>query len=46
MLRVICEEFEELKPVALIMGEQNKNENDGKGKISFWWGKIKSRFHR
>jgi predicted PurR-regulated permease PerM len=46
MLRVICEEFEELKPVALIMGEQNKNENDGKGKISDWWEKIKSRFHR
>jgi predicted PurR-regulated permease PerM len=44
MLRVICEEFEELKPVALIMGEQNKNENDVKGKISVWWEKIKSRF--
>ena len=46
MLRVICEEFEELKPVALIMGEQNKNESDGTGKISVWWEKIKKRFHR
>jgi hypothetical protein len=46
MLRVICEQFEELKPVALIMGEQNKNENDGKGKISDWWEKIKGRFSK
>ncbi len=29
MLRVICEEFEELKPIALIIGEQNKKEGDG-----------------
>jgi predicted PurR-regulated permease PerM len=46
MLRVICEEFEELKPVALIMGEQNKNESDGAGKISVWWEKIKKRFSK
>ena len=44
MLKVVCEEFEELKPVALIMGEQNKNENDGTGKISVWWEKTKKRF--
>jgi len=44
MLRVICEEYEELKPVALIMGEQNRNERDGTGKISVWWGKIKKWF--
>ncbi len=44
MLRVICEEYEELKPVALIMGEQNKDESDGNGKISVWWKKIKKRF--
>lgn len=43
MLRVICEEYEELKPVALIMGEQNKNESDGNGKISVKWEKIKKR---
>lgn len=44
MLRVICEEYEELKPVALIMGEQN--ENDGTGKISVWRGKIKKYFSK
>jgi len=43
MLRVICEEYEELKPIALIMGEQNKDESDGTGKISVWWEKIKKR---
>jgi len=46
MLRVICEEYEELKPVALILGEQNKNENDGNGKISVWWQKLKKRFSK
>lgn len=46
MLRVICEEFEELKPVALIMGEQNKNESDDKGKIAIWWEKLKNRFSK
>ena len=42
MLRVICERYEELKPVALILGEQNKNDSDGK--ISVWWEKMKKRF--
>ena len=46
MLKVVCEEFEELKPIALIIGEQNKNESVGSGKISVWWGKIKSRFSK
>lgn len=44
MLRVICEEYDELKPVALIMGEQNKDESDSTGKISVWWEKIKKHF--
>lgn len=44
MLRVICEEFDELKPVALILGEHSKDESDGNGKISAWWEKIKKRF--
>lgn len=44
MLRVFCEEYEELKPIALIMGEQNKNESGGNGKISVWWEKFKKRF--
>ena len=46
MLRVIYEEFEELKPVALLLGEQNKNESDGKRKISVWWEKTKKRFSK
>lgn len=46
MLRVICEEYEELKPVALIMGEQNKNESDSTGKISVLRGKIKKHFSK
>jgi len=46
MLRVICEEYEELKPVALIMGEQDKDDSDGNGKISAWWEKIKKRFSK
>lgn len=46
MLRVFCQEFEELKPVALILGEQNKDENEHTGKISVWWGKIKKRFSK
>lgn len=46
MLRVICEEYEELKPVALIMGEQDKDDSDGNGKISVWWEKIKKRFSK
>jgi predicted PurR-regulated permease PerM len=44
MLRVVCEEFEELKPVALILGEQNKKEGDGDRPISVWWQKVKKRF--
>jgi predicted PurR-regulated permease PerM len=46
MLRVVCEEFEELKPVALILGEQNKKEGDGKGPVSVWFEKIKMRFSK
>lgn len=44
MLRVVCEEFEELKPIALIIGEQNKKEDDGRELFLVrWWGKIKGR---
>jgi predicted PurR-regulated permease PerM len=46
MLRVVCEEFEELKPVALILGEQNKKEGDGDKPISIWWEKVKKRFSK
>ena len=45
MLKVVCEEFEELKPIALIIGEQNKKLGDG-GELFLvsWWKKIKARF--
>jgi predicted PurR-regulated permease PerM len=45
MLKVVCEEFEELKPIALIIGEQNIKESDG-SELFFvrWWKKIKDRF--
>ena len=46
MIRVVCEEFDELKPVALIMGEYNKKGSDGNGQISVWWKKIKKRFSK
>jgi hypothetical protein len=29
MLKVVCEEFEELKPIALIIAEKKKKEDDG-----------------
>jgi predicted PurR-regulated permease PerM len=45
MLKVVCQEFDELKPIALIIGEQNKKVGDG-GKLFFvrWWEKINARF--
>lgn len=44
MLRVVCEAFEELKPIALMIGEQNKVEGDGsEAFIVRWWKKVKAR---
>jgi predicted PurR-regulated permease PerM len=41
MLKVVCEEYEELKPVALLIGNQNYQEKGGSGKfISKWFEKI------
>jgi hypothetical protein len=38
MLNVICEEFEELKPIALIIVEKNIKESNGHGEfLSRWW---------
>lgn len=47
MLKVVCEEFEELKPIALIIGEQNKKERAG-GELFLvrWLKKIKSRYSK
>lgn len=45
MLKVICEEYEELKPIALLIGNQNTNGKDDSDKpIGKWFKKIKSRF--
>lgn len=42
MLKVACEEFEELKPIALIIGEKNIKKSDGHvGFLSRWWKKLK-----
>ncbi len=47
MLKVVCEEFEELKPIALIIGEQNTQEDDsGELFLVRWWGKIKNVFSK
>jgi hypothetical protein len=41
ILKVVCEEFEELKPIALIIAEKNKKEDDG-NELSRWWEKTKN----
>jgi hypothetical protein len=42
ILKVVCEEFEELKPIALIIAEKNKKEDDGNELfLSRWWEKNK-----
>lgn len=47
MFKVVCEEYEELKPVALLIGNQNYQEKGGSGKfISKWFEKIKSYFSK
>jgi predicted PurR-regulated permease PerM len=44
IVKVVCKEFDQLKPVALIMGEHNKKESNGP--IKKWWEKIKKRFSK
>jgi predicted PurR-regulated permease PerM len=45
MLKIVCEEYEELKPIALLIGNQNYKENDGGTKfINKWADKIKDLF--
>jgi predicted PurR-regulated permease PerM len=45
MLKVVCEEYEELKPIALLIGDNNDKENkNGKSGKYRWWNKIKGRF--
>ncbi|MDM8159702.1 AI-2E family transporter [Labilibaculum sp. K2S] len=49
MLKVVCEEYEELKPIALLIGNKNYQENDGSNKfVNKWVDKIKdwlAKFH-
>ena len=45
MLKVVCEEYEELKPIALLIGEQNSITKDINEKlIDKWFMKIKHGF--
>lgn len=47
MLKVICEEYEELKPIALLMGDQNYSKKDDNDKfLGKWFKKIKSWFSK
>jgi predicted PurR-regulated permease PerM len=44
MLKVVCEEYEELKPIALLIGDQNKKERKlGYSGKYRWWNKLKGR---
>lgn len=47
MLKVICEEYDQLKPVALLIGSQNDDEKDKQGKtVREHLKKIKSRMSK
>lgn len=45
MLKIVCEEYEELKPIALLIGNQNYQENDGSNKwpsvITNWFRNLR-----
>ena len=42
MLKVVCEQYEELKPIALLIGEQNtKKDQSGVKLIKNRWYKIR-----
>lgn len=45
MLKVVCEEYEQLKPVALLIGEQNyRNKREKSSFLDSWFKKFKSLF--
>ena len=48
MLKVVCEQYEELKPIALLIGEQNDQEKAGPRKvvISKWQKKIRDKLFK
>jgi predicted PurR-regulated permease PerM len=47
MLKIVCEEYEELKPIGRLIGNQNYQENDQDnkwvGKIKVWYKKVISK---
>ncbi len=44
MLKVVCEEYEELKPIALLLGNENYQEKRGGGTFNrTWFEKIRNR---
>jgi len=47
MLKAVCEEYIELKPFALLIGEKNYNTKDGNDKLTGkWFKKIKTWFSK
>jgi predicted PurR-regulated permease PerM len=46
MLKVVCEEFDELKPVALIISDNISNDDQKDSKVSKWFEKIKALFKK
>lgn len=47
MLKIICEEFEELKPIALLIGNDNYQEKDHKNsRVNKWLRKLKAKFSK
>lgn len=47
MLKIICEEFEELKPIALLIGNDNYQEKDHKNsRVNKWFRKLKAKFSK
>lgn len=45
MLKIVCEEYEPLQPIALLIGNENYQEKEHKSKfIQKWVDKIKARF--
>jgi len=47
ILKVICDEFDQLKPIGLLIGNQNLNEKEGKeNSLIKWIDKLKDRYQR
>lgn len=47
MLKVVCEEYDKLKPIALLIGDQNYNKKDVNNKfIDKWFNKLKIWFSK